>query len=582
MTKKIFHTKVLWLGMNDNYDNLSFLQKYAPKFYSKVDFEISNLQNHQILSKTRFIKIIRSAKIQDYTSYKKGLVMRALRNKSKTLQRLKGSDLDLHKNFQNLQQFRLLTGSLSSWRALLSLQHLTSLTIESSSLEIETAGNSKAFERFKWRFWAHIPEMRNLKRLSCNFYGIITTSNYHFLQKLGTFPRFLSSLNTLTLDLNLLEDHTFEIFNLDRLSQQVNILRAKELSSSVFTRFLGNFQTYKNLHELSILQVMILEESKNPLPALVCLKNFHTLNELQSLELSFDFSDEKGFGIFLENFSLPPSIKNIRLSFQELTLDEFQATSSSDLYFQFCQKWKNLPHLNSLSFTFLESSNIGPFAELNLILPILKIISRLTSLYFSSFNELGVETTPNIINFQHLWDEIQHLRPTLETLYIESALVSIENTQIEAPLGAIKTLSICGKIIGEDQMLNLFKLFSNDPSCKSRLFLGSLSPTSKEDLIHLLKDFRYFPSHIGTCININLASLEAKDLISALCSGDQSLRIRHKENLRLSLSSIPNLKQSKLDKIVDAFEKTGISCCLQISDRGGNILFSGDNWDEIS
>ena len=580
--KANFHPKVLWLGMNDAYANLPFIQKYAPKYYSEVDFEISDLQNPQILSKARSVKIIRSAKIQDYTRDKKGLVIKALRSKSKTLQSLKGSDLDLHDHFPNLQQFRLLTESLSSWRAFVRLKRLKSLTIESVALEIETAENFKAFGRFKWRFWAHVVEMKSLKHLSCNFYGIITTSNYHFLQKLSSFWGFLSSLKTLTLDLNFLEDQNFEAFNLDQLYQHVSILRAKELSPSVFTRFLGNFQCYQNLQELSILQVMILEENEKPQPALVCLKNFYILSKLRTLELSFDFSAEKDFTSFLENFSLPLNIQNIRLSFQELTLDDVQATISSDLYSQFCQKWKDLPDLNSLSFTFFESSNVDSFKEFNLILPILKTISRLTSLYFSSSNDIGVESKANLISFQCLWDSIQHLQPTLETLYLESAFISIQNTQIEAPSEAMKHLSICGKIIGEDQMLNLFKLFSHDASCKPQLFLEALTPTSKKELIRLLKGFRYIPSHINACININMTSLDARDVISVFCNDDNTLKIRNKGNLKLCLSNTPKLKQSNLDRIVNAFEKNGTLDCLQISDQGGNILFSGENWDEIS
>ncbi len=567
------HPKVLWLGMNDAYANLSFLQKYAPKYYSEVDFEIADLQNHQILSKTRSVKIIRSVKIHDYTPNQKGLVIKAFRNKSKTLQRLTGPDIDLHERFPNLQQFRLFSEDLSSWRAFLRLKHLKSLTMESAALDIETAGDLKAFGRLKWRFWVHISEMKSLRYLSCNFYGIITISNYHFLQKLATFWRFLSAKKTLTLDLNFLEDQTFEAFDLDQLYQQVNVLKAKELSPSVFTRFLGNFQCYQNLQELSILQVLILEENDKPQPALICLKNFGILNELKTLELSFGFSAEKDFFSFLENFALPPNIQNIRLSFHELTLCDPQTMISSDLYSQFCQKWKNLPKLSSLSFTFFESSNVDSVAEFNLILPILKIISRLNSLYFSSSNEIGLKTKADLINFQHLWDSISHLRPTLEILYFESDFISLKNTKIEAPSEALKNLSICGKITrGEDHVLkNLFNLFSND---NSRLFLEAFSPTSKKKLIRLLKDFRFLPSHINACITINMASIDHKDVASILCS---DLKIRYKENLKLGLSNIPKLK---LEKILDVFEKTETLCCLQISERG-NILFSGENWDHI-
>jgi len=579
MMKANYHPKVLWLGMNDAYDNIPFLQKYAPKYYSAVNFEISDLQNRQILSKARSVKIIRSAKIQDYTPDKKDLVIKALRSKSKTLQSLKGSGLDLHDNFPNFQHFRLLTESLSSWRAFLSLKHLKSLTIESSALEIETAGNLKAFGRFKWRFWAHVLEMRSLKHLSCNFYGIITNSNYHFLQKLGTFQRFLSSLKTLTLDLNLLEDQTFEDFNLDQLYQQVSILRAKELSPGVFTRFLGSFQYYQNLEKLSILQVMILEENEDVQPVLACLKNLCTLTELKSLEFSFDFHTGKDFAIFLENFSLPPNIQDIRLCFHKLALGDPQAVISSDLFEQFCQKWKNLSHLNSLCLTFLDS-----LPELNLVLSILKVVPKVISLYYSSSNDLAIENPKNTINFQYFWDSIQHLQPTLEILHLESCSISIKETQnIQAFSScALKTLSLCGKIIGENQILNLFKLFSSSDPCESQLLLEGVLPTSKENLASLLNDLRCIPRNIRTCVNINMIQIAAQDMMAVLCSNDQLVKIRNKENIKLTFSNTLKLKQSNLDKIVTAFEETGILCCLQISDQGGNILFSGDNWDKIS
>jgi len=585
MLQDNFPTKVLWLGMNDAYDNLPFLKKYAPKYYSKVDFEIADFQNHQILSKTRFIKIVRSAKLQDdiYLG-KEGLVLKALGNKSKFIQKFKDPDLDLHYYFPYLQHFSLSLENLSSWKAFLSFKCLKSLTVESSALELETAKTSKALGLLKWRFWIHLPEMKNLRHLSLNFYSSITCSNYQFLQKLATFQKFLSSLKSLTLNLNSLEDTTSQLFNLDQLYQHVTVLRANELSSGVFTRFLGNIQNYKNLRELSILQAMIMHRDESLLPFFVCLKDLQSLSQLTSLELCFDFSDSQCFTLFLQNFSLPGSIKNIRLSFQELHLDDPQATISSESFLQFCQKWENLSNINSLHFTFLDSSNLDTLSELNLTLSVFKAISKLTSLYYSSSNDLGMKNPKNHINFQFFWDSIQHLQPTLETLYLESCFISIKEIQNIQALSscALKTLSLCGKIIGENQMLNLFKLFSSDPSRESQLFLEGVSPISKENLTSLLKDLHSIPRNIRTCMNINLIKIAAKDMIAVLCNNDdQILKVRNKENIRLNFSNTPKLKQSGLDQIMKMFEEAGLVCCLRISDQKGDVLFSGDNWDKI-
>jgi len=593
MLKANFHTKVLWIGMEENYDNLPFLRKYAPKYYSKVDYDISDFKNNQVLFKTRLIKILRSANIQEYTNDKKELLLKALKSKSKCLKKLTGLDVDAHYYFPHITQYTLSVGSLSSWKSFLSMRDLKSLTIEFSLIEsensAEAAQNTKAILCLNWRFWAHLSEMKKLSHVYCNVHSIIDSSICRFLEKFGTRQeRFLSSLKTFSLFLNLLEDKisSNETFNFEQLLRHVTSFKTNELTSSIFTRFLGDVQVYKNLDELNILQVMNISEGANPQGLFKCIKNVQFLGELKTLELCLDFSSFQDFTSFLESFSLPVGIKNIRLSFNGLNFDDDLGSISGEkstlfekkkFYANFYDRWKNLQNLHSLSFTFLESPNNNPQSELSFILPVLKSLSRVTSLSYSSWSDIEHENKENLINFQSLWNSLVHLRSTLEILYFESSFISIQDITFENQdeSCALKTLSLSGTIIGENKLLNLFKLFGNYKLQTCQLFLEGLLIRSKEYLEGFLMELMQIPREVRTSLDVNLAKIDSKDLIEALCSKD--LKIKQKETVKVRLSNTPRLTQSSLNQILKSFEKSEISCCMKISDRKGKVLFLGDN-----
>jgi len=574
MSKIPMQPKVLWLKMNPAYDNLSFLIKYAPKYYTKIEHDIDDFKSNRIMSKIRLTKVIRSATINEYEQDKKGILLRALNTKSKLLKRVKGLDPHVEKRFPYTTKCHLSIQNVPSWQVFSNLLHIESLTIESNPEETES---SKALQFLQWRFWSHLPKLTNLKKLQLRLHCEIDPAMQNFLAKLATLQAFLSNLQVFSVFINLVEITDPQNFHIEGLSPHITSLQVCELPFDTFKKFLENLELYKNLRKL-----VILRTTNNfcPIEKQIFIPTFQkiqSLKYLENLELSLDLSSNQDLEIFLQNFSLPKSLKKVQLCFHAVNLSNFDPYENNELFISFYQKWRNLHHLHTLSVSFFETKNSNPLFEIYLLLAILKNLSRLTSLYFSSWHdsEKHLETVP--INFNDIWRSIDHLKPTLKTAYFESPFISINDLESEDK-SALQTLGLCGTVKGDIKFSNVLKLLkSPENSQKSQVLIEALLIDRKESLGKILRELYYIPENMNITLNVNLKKISPRDFVKAVCQGP--LKIRHKNNVKLSFSNVPKINPDAFGKILQNLETNGTLDCVKISDQRGNDLFLGENWE---
>jgi hypothetical protein len=558
--------------MNPANDNLSFLIKYAPKYYTKIEFDIDDFKSNRIMSKIRLTKVVKSVTIHEYEPEKKGILLRALNTKSKLLKKVKGLDADIEKHFPYTTKCQLLIQSISSWQVFSNLLRIESLTIESNPEETES---SKALQSLKWRFWSHLPKLTNLKKLQLRLHCQIDPALQDFLTKLATFQPFLSNLKIFSLFINVAEITEMPNFHIEGFYKHITSLQVCELPYDTFNKFFENLELYENLRTLIILQTT---DNFSPIE-IRTFQKIKTLKHLENLELSLDLSSTRDLEIFLQNFSLPKAINRVQLCFHAVNLSNFISNDNpcenNELFVSFCQKWRDLQNLHTLSLSFFETKNSNPLFEIYLLLAILKNLSRLTSLYFSSWHdsEKHLENVP--INFNDIWRSIDHLKPTLKTAYFESPFILIQDLEHEDK-SALQTLGLCGTVTGDIKLSNIFKLLKNSLE-KSQLILEALLIEKKESLAYILKELYYIPENMNITLNINVKKISQRDFVDVICQG--SLKIRHKDNLKLNFSNIPKINSDDFEKTLESLDTNGTLDCVKISDQRGNDLFLGENWE---
>jgi len=583
--------------MNEAYDNLQFLVKYAPKYYFKADYDIADLSKSKVMLKTRTAKIIRAATIQSYSHEKKGVLMKALKSKRKYIQQIEGIKQDAMRSFPFIEKVVLCVQDYSSWRTLLQLIHLKSLTLESYNLSggAQLFTDKKVIRYMNWRFWVHFAKFTELKHVYCHFYNQIDSLLENFLMKLTKLEPLLSSLSTLMLHFNYIEDPVVsEKANLTQLYKYTKSLKIHECSSRTLRYFLGNLEQFQSLKELSLLKA-VEETHRDDYMDLQFLSNLQRLNQLEALEISFNFSLTKNLLNFLEYFALPASIVNIKLNFHEVGLKkllnyegletpQITAFEKSTSYMKFCKSWKNLKNLNSLSLSFIEVENESPLYELYFVTSILKELSTLSSLYYARWCDSESENK-EAVEFSHLWNSIAHLKESLKMVYLETSAISLKDFSLEnennnALNSNLKVLGLCGKVMGESDIQNLIKLLDrrDSKSTTAQLEIESLMIDSKESFEVFLRGLSRIPRDMILTINTNVSQICGKDFVNTLSK--LASKIPKRRQIKLSFCNIPNVKESFLRRLLGVFEKCNVLHYIKISDQRGRVLYAGTNWFE--
>lgn len=577
----------LWLKMEDQFDNMAFLRKYAPKYYTKVDYDLTGLQKPNILNKIKAFKVIRQVKIKNYSSNKKNLFLKALKPKRKLIQNIEGPHrLPILHYFPLLNSHSLNVLSLRSWRTFVHLTHIQKLKLDfkmSSIKCLEELHQGKAGHYLQWRFWKHIMKLKTLKSLYLHICHKIDHFLYTFLERLSAQT---SSLEDSTLFLNYIEDpdlsHTYDFSNIFR---QVTTLKVHELSNCMSQKLLSHLGDFEKLQNLSIIKTMKgPEEINQPMDfnfftSMKKLKNLHTVEFLINLDAQTDLLN------FLKAFNLPQSLHTTKLIFHEidwnsLTFNKKIPIEQIPSYLEFCEKWKSLTNLESLTVCFIESQPDDSNFNYNFVASFLKQIPNLSKFYYANSNEL-LTKVKNPLDFNVITQSISHLQSSLTTLYIETPSISLENFN-RIPLyeaGTLKKLGLCGNITGDTRLPEILSLSQNElgkNGAKFNIELESLLVDSKESFAQLLKGL----SHIskGSCISveIDMRKVDFEGFVKTLCGAIPYLKKRNFS--KLSFSNLKDINKGIRREMTSILKNYEISNCIKISDRKGEIIFLGDSF----
>lgn len=584
--------RLLWLKMEDQFDNTSFLRKYAPKYYTKIDYDLTELQKPNFLKRTKACKIIRQVKIKNYSSNKKSLILHALKPKRKLIHNIEGPHkLPFLHHFPLLQSYALNVLSVRSWRAFVNLTHLQKLKLDfkmSTVRCLQELNSGKSGHYLQWRFWNHMGKIKTMKHLYLHICHRIDSFLYNFLEKLSMQNPLLSSLEDSTLFLNYIEDqdlsHTFQF---PSIYKQITTLKVHELSHCMSSRLLAHLGDFEKLQNLSIIKTMKGPEELAQSMDFSFFNHVEKLKNLNALELLINLDSKTDLLNFLQAFNLPQSLQTLKLIFHEIDWNSFVEDTPMNLhkipqYTNFCEKWKNLTRLESLTVCFIESEPDDSNFNFSFVAPLLKNIPNLTKFYYANSNELFTKVK-NALDFNLITDSISHLQSSLTTLYIETPSISLQNFT-RLPLyeaGVLRKLGLCGTITGDNHLTEIFSISQNElgkNGAKFNIELESLVADNKESFAQVLKGLGHISRGNRLSIEIDVRKIAFEDFVKALSGNIPYLKKRNFS--KLSFSNIKDVKKGMKREMVSTLKQFEISNCIKISDRKGEIIFLGENFCE--
>ena len=554
------------LRMDDAYENTQFLLKYSPKFYTRVEFDISELQNKKIMRKTKLIKIIKFLYIKNYSPKHHNLIKQTFAHHKHQIHSINLPDPSLLKCFPKITKFSLLTKDYTCWRAFLHLIDLKTLLIEFSSNMLRdqspTEREKYALSRYlQWRLWNHLTKLKILKNIYIQIYNKFDRKLHQTLNRFNNCKPLLESLQTLSLFLHHLHlENVEEELNFLDIFQKITVMKIHEVPFATLQSFLTNIESFQSLTSLCILQtigapgVLIYEEKNVKFNVdFAFLQRLKSLEKLRILELAFNLSSPEAITSFLNNLTMPAQIQKIKLNFCETNWKSI--IQQNDKSFEenanllnFYAQWKNLPNLDSLSLCFAEGDNSSNPSSL-FISHLLKNLTTLSTLYYADWSSMD-SGKKKAIDFNYFLQNILHLKNTLKKLHLETFSLSLRklpNITIENPLLQLQEMSLCAFILGDAQFKTLFHLFPKSSTSSSLLELERVIIDDEKSYKAFLQDIMLLPKNLQATVNIDLRKIDAETFINETSSS--SLNLPKKTALQMNFYNVPILNSLQLKKL---------------------------------
>ena len=312
---------VKWFTADPSCHNTHFLLKYHPKYYHKLHFTTSDIQKRKIFTKIRAIKVIKALEVPYYETDIRFLVLLALKSQRNSLKNLSMRDPLLAKRYPRVETFLLCSEVLDSWRVLLQLRNLKTLTLECPY--IKNSNNPHVpkglgkIRSFSWRFWQHYEKLKALENFHVYLYNKIDADLLRFLEKLNSLKGELGSLRSFSLFLSHIGAISDVDLNFENLYKYLTSFRINESSFKMIEKFLKNVRSFQKLESLNILKNLSYPEDDRA-PADFCyLEDLLQLKQIKTMDILINFGSGQNFLNFLEHFSIPESIISLKLSFYE-------------------------------------------------------------------------------------------------------------------------------------------------------------------------------------------------------------------------------------------------------------------------
>jgi len=587
MSRDSYRAKLCFHNILKYPHDLQILLKYAPKYYNKIYYEVSEFQRYPIFYKNKAIKILRAVNVRSSNPTAKAIVIEALKNKKKCLKSLEGLDQTLISKFPFCNTFTLDIYNLQSWRSFVRSTDFQTLRInfkqQISPPKIGSMQTLTIVKYANYRFWRHLIKLKKIRHLQIDVFKKFDSIFYDFLTQLSSKKTSLSALKTCSLGLYCITDQPIQpISNFD-VCKYLTTIKIKEPSFQTLDQVLGNLKTFSGLREFQLLKNTKIHQETNQPMEMKLLKGLTALLALEKLELAINFYSGDCFFNFLENFTLPNSIIAIKLKLigvdckyvmaslkaKDSNLEQLGSLFDNNLCRRFYQQWENLEHLKLLSIQLIQDEEINPHFGLDFTVPLLRKLKKLTS--FEYVNRCNIDTV--IIAFGFLWQPLSQL--TLRSLYIETSPTSFVGFSPEN--SSLTHLKFSGITCGDSDLKNLFILFNKD--CKrSQLIIKNLLVTNDETFVKLCQDLCEAPRNLQISININVQKISSGQIFVQVIT-DMISKLSNHNFSQLKFFNLQGISRDLLKDLKAVLQDYELTDKIIITNRKGRLLLYGREWD---
>ena len=538
--------KILWLTMDEEWDNRVLLLKYQPKFYRKVQFSHSDWNDKKLCCKFRRIKVIQS--LENLTPHYNptSLILSAFKSQRHQLKKLALSSPIIFQHFPHVSNYTLSLKDPKSWKIFLKQIHIKNLGVirPSTDSTLNPRRNLKPVKGFQWRFWSHFEKLRDLKSLDIRLYHKFDTELYDFFVKLNSQRTVLESLSSFSLFLNYLNAPLQDDLGFINIYKNLTSLRIHELSYSSLEKFLKGLGNCQRLSYLNLLKTFRHAQEEQDTGDLTFLGQLSGLRSLETIDMAFNLNSQALLSHFLEHFSLPKKILSLKISLYETDWNNSEDNNLFENlqdFNQFYSQWNDLENLESLSLCFYETGSLYT-PTLYFISPILKRQRTLKSFYYANWcNALSEKIKP--LDFSYLWQSISHLKGTIKKISVESFAISLRkfSRNLAQDDFQLHELSLCGFVFGDINLKNCINLFKSAAPTVGMLALDieHLVIDDENSFTEVLNTLRNASYKLQTFLNLDVRKLNGSDFVRIACK--LIPLIPHKSPINLKFSQIPQL-----------------------------------------
>ena len=563
---------VKWFTTDSSSHNIHFLLKYHPKYYHNLHFTTSDLRKPKVFTKIRALKVINSLDVPNYEAKARSLVLSALKSQRDCLKDLNMKDPALVKHYPRIETFLVCSNVLISWRVFLRLRNLKTLKLECPYLtNPESSRIAKELGKirsFSWRFWQHYEKLKALENFHVYLYNKIDTDLLRFLAKLNSLKDELGSLRSFSLFLSHIDVRSNFDLDFESLYKYLTSLQIHESSLKTIGKLLKNVRRFQKLESLNILKNLTYPEDDQDTVDFSYSKYFLQLNRMKSLDIFINFGSSSNFLNFLEHFSIPECLISLKLSFYESdwsallsssqlnNLKNVNAFEAHPLCVNFYNKWQSLHSLKSLSLCFCESDP-KETPSLYFTAPILKNLTTLETLYFANWvndfsNAPQAPSAEKIkaLNFYYLWKSLQHLKPTLRKLFVDSSAISLRKFPSHFELEdqeklVLEELGICGLIVGDIYLEVLSKNLRKDERDRpSKMAVESILIDNQGSMVKVMESMANISKKVRVSVSLDMRKVKGADFMQILTN--EFVRVTSKSHIKIDFSKIPELSDFDL------------------------------------
>lgn len=569
------------------------IQKYFPKYIRHLAVDIKSLDDGRIIRRLKSIKVIHSITSLGIRSSSKSFILNLLQGKRRYIRCLRGFNQDISKYFHSLSHINLKVYIFNSWRSFLFLRNMKTLSLnfDKDFYVGDKMAKKKIAKKLRWRLKTHLMHLNTLQNLQLVYSDYTRFFAYIILRFLNDLPQFLERLKVLKIDVARSRYIEIDSYNvqLQRIFKCINEVSIGNISSLTSDYLIRNMKHFANLVNLHLSFVKLEDEDGIQAWSFERLKSLKDLCRLTVLDLEVYLHSKKLFISYLQNLRFPESLESVTFAVREFAWEtifpfkfnlpkkESNPFEEHETFRAFYKNWEELKNLQCLNFYMKDTSKHSVWNDY-FTTPILRRIPNLNKLCYTSQFTKTPQRTKIPLNLALIWNSIQHLSTSLETLHIEDFAISLRRFKDVGILVGLLDLNMQGLILDDDNNFPQFlKIFykNNKNSAKSAILrVGSIVASKGTHFNRILESLEDVPRSMFLSLRVDAKKVCSKTVMKNIYQFIEKARI--KGSILLTITNVNRIKTTELNAVRrKALERpifTGFS--IEVRGRGRVVLNS--------